>query len=184
MFRRIAVVAAAVTLTTIAFASNAALSSVEKGSVKIEGVAKPGLGKFDGKSTDISAKEEGGKIIFTADLKSKLDMGLRASHTRECFKTEKHPVAKLVVDKSKLKMPEDNGNVSGKVTGQLTLAGVTKPVEVSYKVSRTGSDYHVKGGSFSFNYTDFGVEKICKLGVCVEPNVTITISKPIKLRDK
>lgn len=184
MFRRIVVAAAAVTLTTIAIASNAALSTAEKGSIKIEGVAKPGLGKFDGKSTDISAKEEGGKIIFTADLKGHLDMGLRGSHTHECFKTEKHPVAKLVVDKSQLKMPDDNGKVSGKVTGDLTLAGVTKPVKVSYTASRTGSDYHIKEGSFTFTYTDFGVEKICKLGVCVDPTVTITIAKPIKLRDK
>jgi hypothetical protein len=184
MFRRIAVAAAAITLSTFALVGHAALTDAGKGSIKIEGVAKPGLGAFSGDSSDISAREDGGKLIFTANLKNNLHMGLRASHTHECFKTEKHPTATLTVDKSKLKMPEDNQEVHGKVTADLKLAGVSKPVEVNYTVSRTGSDYHVKKADFTFDYTKFGVEKICKVGVCVDPNVKISIDKPIKLRDK
>jgi hypothetical protein len=48
-------------------------------------------------------------------------------------------------------------------------------------VKRTGSDYHIKSASFSFNYTDFGVPKICRLSLCVEPLVKISIDG-MKLR--
>ena len=54
---------------------------------------------------------------------------------------------------------------------------------VSYTAKRTGSDIHIKDASFPFDYTKFGVEKICKLGVCVDPEVTIKVSR-MKLREK
>ena len=183
MFRRIAVAAVAVSLTTFAIAADAAFSGVEKGHVKVEGVAKPGLGAFSGEVDGVSVKEEGGKLIFTADLEDRLKMGLRQDHCKKAFETSKHRSVKLAVDKSKLKLPADNEKASGEVTGDLTLHGVTKPVKVKYTVARTGSDYHIKEAKFSFNYTDFGVEKICKIGVCVEPTVSITVNG-VKVRDK
>lgn len=175
--------AAAALALTFAFVAQADLESAGKGEVKIEAVAKPALGKFSGELDDISAKERDGKIIFTADLPRGLKMGMRDSHTREVFKVQKHKHVKLVVDKSKIKFPDDNQKVEGEVEGQLTLHGVTKPVKVKYSAKRTGSDFHLKGSSFSFNYTDFGVEKICKLSVCVEPLVTVRVNQ-LKLRRK
>jgi polyisoprenoid-binding protein YceI len=183
MFRRIAVAAVAVCLTTFAIAADAAFSGVDKGHVKIDAVAKPGLGAFSGEVSGVDVKEAGGKLVFSADLESRLKMGLRQDHCKKAFETEKHKSVTLTVDKSKLKMPADNAKESGEVTGDLKLHGVTKPVKVTYKVSRTGSDYHIKEAKFSFNYPDFGVEKICKLGVCVEPSVTITV-EGVKVRDQ
>lgn len=183
MFRRIPVAAVAVCLSTFAIAANAAFSGVDKGRVKIDAVAKPGLGAFTGEVDGVNVKEEGGKLIFSSDLEGRLKMGLRQDHCKKAFETGKHRSVKLTVDKSKLKLPGDNEKASGEVTGDLTLRGVTKPVKVKYHVSRTGSDYHIKEAKFSFNYVDFGVEKICKLGVCVEPSVGITVSG-VKVRDK
>lgn len=183
MFRRIAVAAVAVCLTTFAIAADAALTGVDKGHVKIDAVAKPGLGAFSGEVNGVDVKEAGGKLVFSSDLEGRLKMGLRQDHCKKAFETGKHRSVTLTVDKSKLKMPADNGKESGEVTGDLKLHGVTKPVKVKYKVSRTGSDYHIKEATFSFNYTEFGVEKICKLGVCVEPDVTITV-EGVKVRDK
>jgi polyisoprenoid-binding protein YceI len=182
MFRRTSVAAAAILLTTFALGADARWNCVEKGRIKVEAVAKPALGAFSGESKDVDAKEEGDKVIFTSDLK-KLDMGLRKNHTKEAFEIDKHPKVKLTIEKSKLKVPADKEKVSGEVTGKLALHGVEKPVKVSYTVSRTGSDFHIKEAKFSFNYTNFNVEKICKVGVCVEPNVTVTVSN-VKLRDK
>ena len=183
MFRRIAVAAVAVSLSTFAIAADAAFSGVDKGHVKIDAVAKPGLGAFSGEVEGVNVQEEGGKLIFSSDLEGRLKMGLRQDHSKKAFETAKHRTVKLTVDKSKLKLPNDNDKASGEVTGDLTLHGVTKPVKVKYTVSRTGSDYHIKEAKFNFDYTNFKVEKICKLGVCVEPNVSITVTG-VKVRDK
>jgi polyisoprenoid-binding protein YceI len=182
MFRRTSVAAVAVLLTTFALGADARWNCIDKGRIKIEAVAKPALGAFSGESKDVDAREEGSNVIFTSDL-TKLDMGLRKGHTKEAFEIEKHPKVKLVVDKSKLKVPGDKQKVSGVVTGKLTLHGVEKPVKVTYTVSRTGSDFHIKEAKFTFDYTHFKVQKICKVGVCVEPSVTVTVSN-VKLRDK
>lgn len=182
MYRRIAVASVAVCLTTFAIAAHAAFKGVDKGHVKVEGVAKPGLGAFSGEVDGVNVKEDGGKLVFSSDLEGRLKMGLRQDHCKKAFEVDKHKSVKLVVDKSKLKLPADNEKSSGEVSGDLTLHGVTKPVKVKYSVSRTGSDYHIKEAKFSFNYTDFGVDKICKLGVCVEPTVNITVNG-VKVRD-
>jgi len=183
MFRRIAVAAVAVCLTTFAIAADAAFTGIDKGHVKIEGVAKPGLGAFSGELQGVDVKEADGKLIFSADLGSRLKMGLRQSHCKEAFQVDKHKGVTLTVDKSKLKIPADNAKESGEVTGDLKLHGVTKPVKVKYTVSRTGSDFHIKEAKFTFDYTKFGVEKICKVGVCVEPEVGIVV-QGVKVRDK
>ena len=175
--------AAAVAALSFALVAQADFQSAGKGEAKIEAVAKPALGKFSGSIGGISATEKDGKIVFTADLPGGLKMGMRDSHTREAFRVEKHKGVRLVVDKSKLKIPDDNKKSEGEVSGDLTLHGVTKPVKVKYVVKRTGSDFHLGGSSLSFDYTNFGVPKICKLSVCVEPLVTIRIEQ-LKLRQK
>jgi len=162
--------------------AHAALTSIEPGEVKIEGVAKPALGAFVGYLQDVSASEIGPNLVFTGDLQKNLDMRLRGRHTKEAFETKKHASVKLSVEKNKLKMPADNERVDGEVDGRLTLHGVTKTVKVAYTVKRTGSDYHIKSASFSFKYTDFGVHKICRLSLCVEPLVKISVDG-MKLRE-
>lgn len=180
---RLVLAATALSVTTFALAAQAALQSIDKADVKIEAEAKPGLGKFDGLCDAVSAKEEGGKLVFEAELNRGLRMGLRDKHTREAFKVSKHKIARLVVDKGDIKMPGDKEKAKGRVKGNLTLHGKTQPVTVHYFASRTGSDIHIKDAWFTFDYTNFGVEKICKLGVCVEPNVTIRVPR-MKLREK
>ena len=200
MFRRIAVAAVAVCLTTFAIAADAAFNGVDKGHIKIDAVAKPGLGAFSGDVEGVDVKEADGKIIFTSDLGSRLKMGLRESHCKEAFEVKKHPTVVLKIDRSKLKLPADNEKVSGEVMGDLTLHGVTngvrnkddkpEPVKVKYTVSRTGSDYHIKEAKFTFDYTKYIAKpgepaesgKICKLGVCVDPKVTITVTG-VKVRE-
>lgn len=182
MSRRLSVIASVVLVVTVALTAHAALTTIEPGEVKIEGRAKPALGRFVGYLPGVSASEVGPNLVFSGDLQSNLDMRLRGRHTKEAFETSKYASVKLSVEKSKLKMPADNERVDGEVDGQLTLHGVTKTVKVAYTVKRTGSDYHIKSASFSFNYTDFGVHKICRLSLCVEPLVKISIDG-MKLRE-
>ena len=195
MFRRAAILAATiVTASSLAFAAGPGgkfKQIDEKGKCTVKGKAK-GLGEFTGEVEDVAFAEEGGKLKFTVDLDKSLKMGLRQSHTRESFKIQKGSVAILTVDKSKIVVPEDGQKKENqKVDGDLFIGrieggkavGTTKPVKVNYTVSRTGSDLHVKdGSSLTFNYENFGVSKICKLTICVDPSVTIVVNKPFKLR--
>jgi polyisoprenoid-binding protein YceI len=171
---------------TFSVTASADLSSVGPGKFRVDGAAKPKIGPrltFDGKGP-VTAREEGDKLIFEANLKA-LDMGERTEHAKEDFKCNKHPKATLVVDKSAIKLPDDNKRSEGEVSGQLTLHGETKPVKVQYKAARTGSDFHVKSATFSFDYTKFGVPPICRFGktICVEPMVKVTVTG-LKLRQK
>lgn len=193
---RIALAAVALSVTTLAFAAHAKLVSVDKGTVTVKGVAKPALGEFTGTVKGVTAKEEGDKIVFLANLTLGLDMGLRDSHTREAFKIKKKKEEqasegsddtriKLSIDKDKLKMPADGAkDEEGSVPAKLTLNGKTIDIpKVAYTVSRTGSDIHIKKASFTFDYTKLGVAQIKQMGLRVEPTVTVTL-KGMKLRDK
>ena len=117
MFRRIAVAAVAVCLTTFAIAADAAFTGIDKGHVKIEGVAKPGLGAFSGELQGVDVKEADGKLIFSADLGSRLKMGLRQSHCKEAFQVDKHKSVTLTVDNT------------GEVLSPQLVATLTEPFQ-------------------------------------------------------
>jgi hypothetical protein len=180
------VLAVLFSVCTFSAIASADLVKLDSGFFKVEGSAKPKIGpklNFDGKGS-VSGEQKGDKIVFKADLKNKLDMGERTKHAKEDFECDKHPDAVLVVDKAAIKMPEDQKETSGDVKGELTLHGVTKTVKVHYKAKRMGSDYAVRG-NFSFDYTQFGIQPICRFGktICVEPTVRVSVGG-VKLRDK
>jgi polyisoprenoid-binding protein YceI len=192
MFRRRIAFAALFSALTFSFVASADLALSGEGKFRIDGAAKPKIGprlKFDGRGTITSAKVEGGNLVLKADLvakdkdgKDKFDLGERTEHAREDFRCKDHPTATLTVPRAELKVPEDKQELEGTVTGQLKLKGQTKPVTVKYKVKRAGGDVFVKDAKFDFNYTDFGMEPICRFGksICVEPKVFITV-KYLKL---
>ena len=138
--------------------------------------------KINGKASDLDATEKGGNIrikVPVHDLKT--GIGLRDKHLKKYIKSGSNKHAVLVVDRSKLKLPDDKKTVSGSATGSLTLAGVTKPLKFSYKAKRTGSDFHVQGRA-KVDIRDHDIEVPCYLGVCVDPEVKIKVK--FKLRDK
>ncbi|HLV65431.1 MAG TPA: YceI family protein [Polyangiaceae bacterium] len=183
--RRI-VLPAVLAALTAAGAANAELTCSKTATYKVNAAAKPKIGprlKFDGKGP-VNGEEKGGKLVFVAKL-DEVDMGERNEHTRKYFRIKKDSVAKLTVDKGALKIPEGNKAVEGEVKGKLQLNGQEKPVKVKYKAKREGGEFVVSDASFSFKYTDFGIEKICEFvgTICVEPDVTITVEK-MTLKDK
>jgi polyisoprenoid-binding protein YceI len=139
--------------------------------------------KIPGTASGVSAREDNGRLTFTAPV-SKLDTGnsMRNHHLRERFKADQYPNIVLEVKRSELKEVDDNQEATGSVKGDFTLAGKTRPVTVAYKANRTGSDYHLRA-SFRVNINDFGLETPCFAGVCVDPNVSVTIGR-FKLRDQ
>jgi hypothetical protein len=200
---RIALTAVALSVTTFAVAAYAgSLSSLGSGTAQIQAAAS-GLGNFKGQVSSVTAREKDGKLVFKANLTCGLDMGIRDDDTRKRFKVskkddceqggkggdhdgdrDKNAYVRLTVDKDKLKFPEDKKEVKGSAPAKLKLASGEATVTVDYVVSRTGSDYHIKDATFTFDYTKL-VPKICLPGgiVCVKPDVTVKLGN-MKLRDK
>ncbi len=139
--------------------------------------------KILGTSPGVTAREDNGRITFTAPV-ARLDTGnaMRNRHLRERFKADRYPNLVLVVERSQLKKVDDRQKVAGSVTGQFTLAGATRPVAVAYQADRMGNDYFVRA-SFRVNINQFGLETPCFAGVCVDPNVNVTVER-YRLRDQ
>jgi polyisoprenoid-binding protein YceI len=94
-------------------------------------------------------------------------MDLRNEHFQTKFLKGKKS-AVLTVKKADIK-----GKKEGTVPGKLTLNGKDKDVKVKFKKDKDGDILKVKG-STDIKYTDFGWEKMCYLGVCVEEGVTVS----------
>ncbi len=147
------------------------LSSVGESDVKFEAVGPAGL-KINGASGGIKVSEADGKVRITAPTTSfQTGIGLRDRHLKEYLESEKHPESSLVVDRSAVKLA-DSGSTSGVTTGQLTLHGVTKPVKVAYKTTKTGAGWSVQG-DMDLSIADFQIKKPCYLGVCVDDAVKV-----------
>ncbi len=138
--------------------------------------------KINGKAQSLKAVERNGDITFTVPVNNlKTGIGLRDRHLRGYLKADKHPNAILVVERSKLKLPDDKKEVRGSATGKFTVAGVTKPLKFTYKAKRTGSDFHVQALA-TVDIKDHDIEQPCWLKVCVDPDVKLKVK--FKLRDQ
>jgi polyisoprenoid-binding protein YceI len=166
---------------TVSFAASARLE--DAGDVDVHFLATgPGGMKINGEGSDLKASETDGKLTIKAPLTNlKTGIGLRDKHLRNYLETSKYPDATLVIERSKLDIPENDKTSKGSATGNLTLHGVTKPLKFTYKALRTGSDYHVQGLA-TVDIRDYGIEVPCYLGVCVEPEVKLKVK--FKLREK
>lgn len=165
---------------TVALTAQAAFKLAGDTDVRFQAVGPAGL-SIDGEGTTLSVSETDGKLKVAAPLKGlKTGIELRDNHLKKTLNVEKHPEATLVVDRSALKLPDDNASVESTATGQFTLNGQTQSVPFTYRAKRTGSDYHVQGRT-EINIEKFKIEQPCYLGVCVDPNVKIKVK--FKLRD-
>lgn len=165
---------------TLSLVAAAKLSTIGGSSVTFETTGK-GL-SLKGEGGGLRAEEADGKLVLTSAVQGiKTGISERDKHLKTKYIDAKsHPHVKLTIDRSKLTLPEDGKRVKGSVTGQLSLAGKTKPVKVSYSAARTGSDYHVDG-SFQFNVSEY-MKRPCLAVICVAE--TVNVQAKFKLRDQ
>ena len=161
--------------------AHAALVGIGESEVQFRAVGPGGL-KIDGTGSTLVAKEEGGVLKIDVPVNNlKTGISLRDNHLKDAIHANKHPKATLEVPRAALKFPEDKQSVEASAEGKFTLNGTTKPLNFSYKATRTGSDYHVQGLA-TVDITQFNLEKPCYLGVCVDKDVKIKVK--FKLREK
>jgi polyisoprenoid-binding protein YceI len=167
---------------TFAAVAQASLSSIGETDVKFYAKGLAGL-KIAGSGTTLKASEAGGKIKVVVPLTG-LDTGidLRDEHLKKAINVGAHPNATLEVDRAALKFPKDKETLEGQAKGTLTLNGNAQPTSFTYKVKRTGSDYHVEDGTVIIDITKHGIELPCMAGACVTKDVKVTVK--FKLRDK
>jgi len=164
----------------IALSAQAALSSAGPSTFEFRAVGPAGL-TINGEGSGLVATEAGGIVTLVVPLTElKTGISLRDDHLKKALEVTAHPKANLAVERSKLTFPADNKEFDGSAVGQLTLHGVTKPSKFTYKVKRTGSDYHVQA-RLEVDITQFNMEVPCYLGVCVDKNVKVKTA--FKVRD-
>jgi polyisoprenoid-binding protein YceI len=139
--------------------------------------------KINGTSDDLKVEDTDGKLKFTTHVSSlKTGIGMRDTHLREKYLKGCKEIT-FKVDRKSLKLPDNDKDVEGSGTGDLTLNCVTKPADFKYKAKRTGSDYHVQAFfKEPVNIKDYNVEVPCFAGVCVDKDVKVKVK--FKLRDK
>lgn len=136
----------------------------------------PGGLKIDGSTNTLTIVDDGQLLkIFVPlnTLDTKID--LRNKHMREKYlQTEQYPNAELQVARSALKFPTAGASTSGDAPGTLTIHNTSRPVTFHYEAKADGTVLDVTG-SIRLKMTDYGVTEPCYLGVCVKPDVDITV---------
>lgn len=185
---RFATVAAVATLAMPALAELRSIGSSQIDMHLPGGTA--GL-SIDGKSSKLSAVESKGVIKVTAQLDCisedgehtsclKTGIAMRDRHLWKHIEAGKYPDATLSVERSRLRVPNDNVNSEGDTTGTFSLHGVSKPLSFHYSAHRTGSEIQVQG-HIKLNLKDFNIERPSFTGV--HTGMVADINVQFKLRD-
>lgn len=158
----------------------AAVQKVGSSSATFSGKGPAGF-KLDGKTEDLSVKEDGKTVTVTVALAG-LDTGieLRNKHMREKYlEVAKYPNAVLEVPLAAFILPEEGKSTQGKGKGKMTLHGKTQEVPFSYTLQRKGGTYSANG-SVPLNLKDFDINIPNYLGVTVKPDIETAVTFQFK----
>ncbi len=158
-------------LLLIALPASASAKLVQKdGKAAFEATGPGGL-QLNGKAKSLAFEDTGEKLVWkiqVADVDT--GIGLRNKHMRDKYvKVKEHPEATLEVARADVKFETGEHTVQG----TFTLKGVSKPVEVKYRLAKAGSGYAVEA-SFPFDVRDHGIDIPNYLGVTVDPKMKAT----------
>jgi len=169
-FRSLLPALAALTFALTASADGGKVRLIDKPEITFVAAGPGGL-KIEGKGDALSVDDDGKKLVLKASV---------TNLNKKYIEAEKFPEARLTVERSALKFPEDKKKSSGNATGKFKLHGVEKDLKFDYTAERHGSDLIVTGNT-KINIKDFNIEKPCYLGVCVDTDVKLAIK--FKLRE-
>jgi len=186
-------IASAATFAALSFTLLASAELKSIGPAQIEMHLPGGTAglSIDGKSSKLIAVEAGGVITVRARLDCvsedkehtsclKTGIAMRDKHLWKHIQADKYPDAALVVERSQLKIPNDNDKSEGDATGSFTLHGVKKQLSFHYAAQRTGSDIQVQG-QLKINLNDYNIERPSFSGV--HTGMVADIKVQFKLRE-
>lgn len=105
----------------------------------------------DGHTLNIS------KLFFLVQANSiKGDKNLMNKKTKEALKTDKHSRINFRFQEVS-RLSTNSGNFSGRVAGQLTIAGKTRKVYIDFSGKRSGNKLYIKG-THTVDMTDYNID--------------------------
>jgi polyisoprenoid-binding protein YceI len=159
--------AAAIAVPAIAVAKHSMKAGKDKVPMAFFNAKLNAGGDIEGKTADVTLDDDDDKIKVKVDLgRINTGMDLRNEHFQTKFLKGKTK-AVLTVKKADIK-----GKKKGEVTAKLKLNDQEKDVKVAFEKDKDGDILKVKGTT-TIKYTDFGWEKMCYLGVCVQEEVKV-----------
>jgi len=175
-------------LSSAAFAGQPLTLKADSALVEFKAVGRPSLLKIPGKSTRLEVKlerEDSGALAsalkgsFEFPLDSlETGIGLRDSHMKEKYlETAKFPTAKLEITDATVPaafFTQETGEQTITVKGNLTLHGVTKPVEVQTRLVREGKGF-TSESAFKIMLTEYGISIPKYLGIVIAEDVDVKI---------
>lgn len=172
------IIAGSALITGLFFAAN---WKVDEAKAKVNFSVKGPFGTVHGNFTGLKAtiqfdpkESSGGSVSATIDAKTvSSGVGMRNKHLRteeEWLNTDKYPTITY-----KSKKIEKSGE-GYKAIGDLTLKGITKPVEIPFTFTPQGGDGIFKG-HFVIKREDY---KLGKPGGSVGDEITIDLEVPVK----
>lgn len=135
---------------------------------------EPGALDIDANTADLAVADDGTTLTFTVALGTvSTGIDLRDEHMKDKFlQVGSFPNATLAFPKASITWPvEVAKRTKGSVDAQFTAHGVTKPVKVTYDVSKTKTGYKVDA-SFPYDISQHGIEVPSYLGITVDAKQT------------
>lgn len=163
-------VVAALLVPSVALAGLRVESGVAKPDIRFKANGEPGALDIDARTNDCSVDDDGTTLTFTVPLANiKTGIDLRDEHMRDKFlQVGTYPNATLSFPKANIAWPTELGaRVKGTLEAQFTAHGATKPVSVTYDVSKTKQGWKASA-SFAYNTTDHGIAVPNYLGISVD----------------
>lgn len=144
-----------------------------------------GVVTVQGKSNQLTAKcavTKTGDAIEIADVEASVPvasistgMGVRDRHMQErIFKTNDGKMPDLRFTSAHSQCSKSGGDYSCRVTGEFTLRGVSRPVEIALKVRDQQGAYRAQGSAM-LKLSDFGIDPPSELGVKIQDGVEFRV---------
>ena len=156
-----------------------ALSRVGQSSVTV--FAQTPAGRIEGWSSEIALEEASDRLTFKVPLPPiQTGIALRDQHLREMLEVDQFPSAMLQVSRSELTFPAPGKPSEGIARGELTLHGLSHPVEVRYRSTLGKRGVAKVDGSIQLDMRDFEIKYPSYFGLAVAPEVEIKVELSVE----
>lgn len=149
-------------------------SSIAAPKVGFHANGEPGALDIDATTADLTVADDGTTLTFTVALATvTTGIDLRDEHMKDKFlQVGTFPSATLALPKAGIAWPvEVAKRAKGTLDAQFTAHGVTKPVKVTYDVSKTKTGYKIDA-SFPYDISQHGIDVPSYLGITVDAKQT------------
>ncbi|MEQ1506547.1 MAG: YceI family protein [Myxococcota bacterium] len=157
--------------------ADASMSIDGKPKVTFFATGSPGFMSIEGVTSTMTLADDGTRLTFTVPMDT-VDSGisLRDEHMNKNYvQTDKFPNAIIDFARADMTWPTEIGkSVDGKVAGNFTAHGVTKPTTITYTATKTKTGFKIKG-RFDYDCNAHGMVIEPYMGISFDPKMYATV---------